>query len=502
MCNGTNERFTLARFPTKRVDAKTVGGHGSLVGLSEAWRRPPERLGFERPDDSASYSARSIPTMSDQLGLREVVAMGVGGLIGGGIFAVLGVAADIAGNAAFLAYLIAGVIAMASGYSYVRLTAHFHREGGSFTFIEHYTGNENVAGLVGWTLIVGYVGTMSMYAFAFGSFAAGLIVGTTDTWLRGALSVGIIVLFTGINLVGVRESGESEDILVYAKVVILFAFGFVGLWAIFVGHGPRPFVGGVFSKGLLAPIVSIGVIFVSFEGFQLLTYEYTDIEGGIDTMKKGIYLSITVSTVIYVLVAFVTTTVLSPEQILRSKETVLAVAASMLFTDPLIRRAAFVLVSLAALFSTTSAINATLFGTARLAHTVANEGALPQLFSFRNKQGVPTGSLVVTAGLTAVFTVLGTLEGIASFASIAFALVFGTVNYICLRAPEADRSPWIPALGLVGTVSFVLLILWHYLGTQPTMLYYVGGIFLTLAVLEVLYSERRRIEPVFRTRDR
>ena len=432
--------------------------------------------------------------MSEQLGLREVVAMGVGGLIGGGIFAVLGVAADIAGNAAFLAYLMAGVIAMASGYSYARLTAYFHQEGGSFTFVEHYTGNENVAGLVGWTLIVGYVGTMSMYAFAFGSFAAGLVVGTTDTWLRGALSVGIVVVFTGINLLGVRESGESEDVLVYAKVAILFAFGFVGLWAIFVGHGPRPFVGGVFSKGLLAPLVSIGVIFVSFEGFQLLTYEYTDVEGGIDTMETGIYLSIAISTVIYVLVAFVTTTVLSPEQILQSRETVLALAARMLFADPLIQQVAFVLVSLAALFSTTSAINATLFGTARLAHTVANEGALPQLFSYRNRKGVPTRSLVIIAGITAVFTVLGTLEGITSFASIAFALVFGTVNYICLRTSDVGRSPWIPGLGLVGTVSFVLLILWHYLRTRPTMLYYVGGIFLVLVVLELLYSERRRIE--------
>src|SRR6056297_3547707 len=165
--------------------------------------------------------------MSEQLGLREAVAMGVGGLIGGGIFAVLGVAAEIAGNAAFLAYLIAGGVAMASGYSYSRLTAHFDEEGGSFTFIEHYTGNETIAGLVGWTLIVGYVGTMAMYAFAFGSFAAYLLVGSSHTVLRGALSIGIIGLFTGVNVMGVRESGESQDILVYVKVAILLTFGLV-----------------------------------------------------------------------------------------------------------------------------------------------------------------------------------------------------------------------------------------------------------------------------------
>jgi amino acid transporter len=435
--------------------------------------------------------------MSEQLGLREVVAMGVGGLIGGGIFAVLGVAADIAGNAAFLAYLVAGGVAMASGYSYARLTAHLDEEGGSFTFVEHYTGNENVAGLVGWTLIVGYVGTMSMYAFAFGSFAADLLVGTSSTWLRGALSIGVIVVFTGVNLMGVRESGKSQDILVYIKVAILLAFGLVGLWTIFVGHRAQPFVGGLFSKGLFAPIVGIGAIFVSFEGFQLLSYEYTDIEGGIDTMEKGIYLSIAISTVVYVLISFVTTTILSPEQILQSKETVLAVAASMLFADPVIQRAAFFLVAIAALFSTTSAINATLFGTARLAHKIASKGELPQLFSFRNKNGVPTWSLVTIACLTATFTALGTLEEITSFASIAFALVFGTVNYICLRDSDIDRSPLIPGIGLLGTVTFVPLILWHYFRTQPTILYYVGGIFLALVVLELVYSERRRLGSPF-----
>jgi amino acid transporter len=99
---------------------------------------------------------------------------------------------------------------MASGYSYAWLMAHFDDEGGSFAFIEHYTGNENVAGLVGWTLIVGDIGTMAVYAFAFGSFAADLLVGTSGTWLRGALSIGIIVTFTSVNLLGVRESGESQ----------------------------------------------------------------------------------------------------------------------------------------------------------------------------------------------------------------------------------------------------------------------------------------------------
>jgi len=153
--------------------------------------------------------------MPERLGFREVVAMGVGGLIGGGIFAVLGIAVDIAGNAAFLSYLLAGAVALASGYSYAKLTASLHEEGGSFTFVEHYTERSNLAGLVGWTLVVGYVGTMAMYAYAFGSFGAGLLGLGDVPWARGAISIGVIALFTGVNLLGVRESGESQDVLVY-----------------------------------------------------------------------------------------------------------------------------------------------------------------------------------------------------------------------------------------------------------------------------------------------
>ena len=419
--------------------------------------------------------------------------MGVGGLIGGGIFAVLGIAVDIAGNAAFLSYALAGAIALATGYSYARLTAALGEEGGSFTFLEHYTDRPTLAGMAGWTIVVGYVGTMAMYAYAFGSFAAGLAGLGGAPWARGVISIGIVVLFTGINLLGVRESGESQDVLVYAKVAILLAFGAVGLATILWRPDVRLLPGGLLERGYVAPVVAIGAIFVSFEGFQLLTYEFGEIRGGVRTMERGIYASILVSTLIYVLVAVVTTSVLSAGEILRYRETVLAVAAASLFRNPLAIDAAYVLVSVAALFSTASAINATLFGTARLTHKIATEGALPRLFSFRNREGVPTWSLLVISALTVAFTALGTLEEITTFASIAFAVVFGVANYVCLRSGDVDRVAWIPAVGLVGTASFVPLILWHYLRTNPGVLLYVGGIAAVLLGLELLYFEPRRL---------
>lgn len=434
--------------------------------------------------------------MGDKLGLREVVAMGVGGLIGGGIFAVLGVATEISGNAAFLSYAVSGLIALASGYSYVKLTGHLKEEGGSFTFLEHYVSNKNIAGMVGWVLILGYIGTMAMYSFAFGAFTAELLrkAGIGFNLLRPLLSAGVMLVFLAVNLFGVKTSGESEDIMVYTKVLILLLFSLTGLWAILTRPELTFFSGGVFNYGFVSPVVAIGSVFVSFEGFQLLTYEYSEIEGGMETLKKGVLYSIAISTLIYVLVALVTTNLLRPEQIMHHKETVLAFAASRIFQSQLINSISFVLVSIAAIFSTASAINATLFGTARFSYKVATEDELPELFSFRNRKGVPSHSLYIITALTMAFTVLGSLEEITTFASLAFLAIFGTVNYISIRDSGLESNNLISGFGLVGTLAATVLLLQRLYTESFHMLVSIAGIFAALLVLEFLFFERESIE--------
>lgn len=432
--------------------------------------------------------------MAGELGFKEVVAMGVGGIIGGGIFAVLGVAASLSGNAAFVTYFVAGMIAFASGYSYVKLTGHLHEDGGSFTFLEHYTENKNIAGVVAWVLIVGYIGTMAMYAYAFGSFAAGIFGIDPSSVLRGLISVGIIGVFIGLNMFSVRETGRSEDLLVYAKVLILLMFSGAGLYAMFTRPELQFFTGGIFNHGLNSAIISIGAVFVSFEGWQLLTYEYSDIQGGIETLKKGVFASIAISVLIYVVVALVTTSLVSPAMILAHKETVLAFAAGKIFSNPIAVKMAVGLVSLAALFSTASAINATLFGTARFTHKIAVEKELPELFSFQNKKGIPTKSLLVIGVLTAIFTFIGSLEEITTFASVSFIAIFGVVNFVCLTDSDLEKNAWIPWFGLVGSMSALGLLIWHLYTRQTHVLVFLVTLYLVLFTAEILYFERGLIE--------
>jgi amino acid transporter len=432
--------------------------------------------------------------MSGKLGLKEVVAMGVGGIIGGGIFAVLGVAARISGNAAFLTYSAAGIIALLSGRSYWHITQKLKEEGGSFTFLEHYFDNHDIAGMVGWILIIGYIGTMAMYAYAFGSFAAGLFGLGAASIFRGIFSVSIITVFIWINYGGVKKTGGSENLLVYGKILILSLFCVAGIYGMLTKPTLNLFQQGIFNKGLISPIVGIGAIFVSFEGFQLLTYEYSEIENPSETIEKGILYSLIISTIIYLLVAFITTGLLTPEQIANHKETVLAFAAAQVFHSPLINQISYFLVSIAALFSTASAINATLFGTARLTHKIAKENELPQLFSFKNKEGIPTHSLLIVGIVTALFTIFGTLEKITTFASVSFVLIFGIVNYLSFKESETRNGRILAGFGVMGTLTALFLLLWHLFNQKLELLIFIAGLFGVLLLLETLYFERKVIE--------
>jgi len=428
-------------------------------------------------------------TRSGKLGLPEVVAMGVGGMVSGGIYAVLGIAMRQAGNAVPLSYLIAGVITLLTAYSYLKLTFHFGEHAGAFTFVEHLVDHPSLAAYTGWVLVVGYVGVMAMYAFAFGAYtltAARAVVGIElPQLLRPVISVAVVALFVGLNLSGVRETGLFEDIAVYLKIVVLLSLAGLGI-AFFQGD---PSSVEFFDEGYISPITGFAVIFVSYEGFQLLVYDYEDIENVEQVLPIGMYLAIVIAILIYVSVSFMATLQLTPEQLIAHEETALAAAVSNI---PLLGGIGFVLVILSAMKSTSSGINATLFGASRLVHEIASEGAIPRVFSFRNREGIPVYALVLMGGLTAAFAALGTLKQITEFGSVAFLIADAVANYVNLRlAAETGSYRVVPGLGLLGTVAAIPLVLNHLYRTDPGILLWIVGIFGALFLLEFFYLERR-----------
>ena len=165
-----------------------------------------------------------------KLGLKELIAIGVGGMIGGGIFSVLGMAVEISGNAAPIAFGLGSLIALAAGYSYVKLALTYHSDGASFTYLERaFPQNLNIAGVAGWTIIVGYIGTLSLYAYTFGAYGADLFGDQNTPLVRIFLTISVLLFFMIINLWGVKASGEIEDIVVYIKILILTCKEFINI---------------------------------------------------------------------------------------------------------------------------------------------------------------------------------------------------------------------------------------------------------------------------------
>ncbi len=379
------------------------------------------------------------------LTLKEVISMGVGGMVGGGIFSVLGLAIVQAGHAAPIAFAIGGVIAMLTGLSYAHLGVHFRSNGGSFTFLEHAFKNQHVAGIGGWLLLIGYVGTMALYSYTFGAYGAAMLGGDNETNpnMHHLLETLIMLIFLSINLYGVRASGRSELLLVTTKVLILFLFGIIGLF----NANPDHFL-PVFNQGYLGVLMGAALIFVAYEGFELIPNAVNEMENPGRNLKRGIIWSVAITTMIYVLVSLVAVGNLTADEVQKYKEYVLAVAA-----QPMLGQAGFLLIGLAALLSTASAINATLFGTARLGSVMSKEGTLPRAFSsFSRTSHVPWVSLIVITFVTLLFVNFANLTVISSFASSTFLLIFAAIN---LSAWKLRRT--LGEAGFTSTVLFPLM---------------------------------------------
>lgn len=418
----------------------------------------------------------------DQLGLTELIALGVGAMIGGGIFSVLGIAVGIAGHAAPLAFGLGSLVALAAGYSYVRLALGYRSDGASFTYLERaFPTHPNVAGIAGWIVVVGYIGTLALYAFTFGAYGAHLL-GRPDAMLvRVALSSGVLLFFAVVNLLGTGASGRVEDLVVYTKILLLALFAAVGF-----AHVRTAYLFPLFDRPVSSVFVAGAVIFVAFEGFQLITNAVLETHDPDRNIPRGIYGSIIVTSVIYVAVAFVALGNLSVAELMAAREYALARAGG-----PALGAAGAVLVDIAALLATSSAINATAFGASRMMAEMAVERRMPAAFSFRNRTQVPWIAVVALTGLALLFTSLGSLETIAAFSSLTFLLVstgVSVANYRLRR--ETGSRGWVVAVGIVLMLTTISQLGAHLWSDDRPTLVWVTVVFLTIAAVEIIFFER------------
>ncbi len=382
--------------------------------------------------------------MSHKLGLKELVAIGIGGMIGGGIFSVLGLLLKFAGPLSPLAFLWGGIVAMFSAYSYAKLSYWHPCLGGTIEYIYMGIKNKFVVRYVNALLWYGYVIMIALYAYAFGSYAAASLGFTEGTFhymiAQKLFAAGVLLAFMYVNLLGVGVMGKVEDLLVYAKVGILLFFAIIGIMRsnpslIFEEQWPT----------WIDLFIGANIIFLAYEGFGIIS------NAGLEARSKkelfwSFFIAVAIVTTIYVLIAYVAVTTMKPEMVAKYADYALGIVA-----EPILGKLGFALVAVAALLSTSSAINATIFGAARIAYFLGKEKKVTE-------EHVDISRLKKEVILTTVVALLiadfYTLENISLMGSIAFLLIYAAVNYVALKfSDKIGAKPLIPTLALLFTLS-------------------------------------------------
>jgi len=394
------------------------------------------------------------------MGLWSAVSIGIGGMIGAGIFSILGLSAQIAGHALYLSFIIAGAIALLCAYSYAKLGGRYPSAGGPVEFLIQGFGDGTLSGGLNILLWVGYLFALALYAKAFGGYAMTFLPADSPAFLLNILVSLVIIFFTAVNFIGAKAVGKSETFIVLVKVVILLVFvvsGFFFIDSSKLAFSNLPAVSNIFFGA--------GIVFLAYEGFGLITNTAEEMENPKKTLPKALFLAVLITLAIYVLVSLTVLGNLPISDIINAKDYALAAAA-----EPFLGKIGFVFISIAALFSTSSAINATLYGGANVSYTIAKKGELPKFFE-RKLWGKSTEGLFITSFFVLIFANFLELDGIAMLGSASFLLIYCAVNIAHLKLyKETGANRGIVIAAIASCITFFGVLVVYELNHSPLTL--------------------------------
>ena len=409
--------------------------------------------------------------MNKKIGLKEAISIGIGGMVGGGIFAVLGLAVSLAKGGTPIAFLFAGILALITSYSYVKLSQKYPDRGGTVKFINQGFGKTIFSGGINNLLWISYIIMLSLYASAFGSYAPNLLELTHNKTIDSHIyASAIIILATAINYYSIAVVGKIESYAVIIKLVILISFIFIGAYGL-IGN---PNVAQLSISQWETPINLFAggmVIFVAYEGFELIANAAPDIFNPEKNIPRAYYYSVIFVIILYIIIAFVTIGSLPFSKIATAQDYVLAEAAK-----PMLGKIGFSIITVAALISTFSAINASLYGGSKVNYEIAEDDELPHHF-LAKLWNQPIG-LMITAVATLILVNILQLESISTAGSVGFLLIFGVINLVGYRlSKETGSNKIIPLIGFVlCMIATVILINQQY--TSNTV-----GVLISIAII-------------------
>ena len=454
-----------------------------------------------------THSRRVSVTLSRGMGLMDVTMIGVGAMIGAGIFGLTGIAAGEAGPVGLLlAFFLNGIITSLTGLTYAELGAAIPEAGGGYLWVRHAL-SRFWGFFAGWISWFSHSVACSLYAIIFGTFFIELLklgniqfsetpvfLGMSAEDLAIKISALLVVaLFMYVNLKGASETGTVGNIVTIFKIVVLLilvGFGIKAMlnipnWPDHFLHDPSPF-----PRGIWGVFGAMGLTFVAFEGYEIIAQSGEELKDPGRNLPKAIFYSIIIVVAIYLLVAFVAVGALThaetgglPAWVYLGQEgdrAMIRLATHIMPYGTLI-------MILGGLASTISALNATVYSSSRVSFAMGRGGDLPALFGKVHPRNRTPHMAILFSGLLIAFMAIALpVADVASGASLTFLMLFllTNVSLIQLRKSQPDlerpfKVPWVPALPILAIavqgflavdllraspVAWATTILWIVLG--------------------------------------
>jgi amino acid transporter len=447
-------------------------------------QRPPSGDGGGMTEAATgAVEDRRTEEPTKALTVRGATVLGVGSMIGAGIFALLGEAGAVAGAAAWLSFLIGGVVAVLLGYVCVKLGTRYPSSGGLITYLVEGFGRGRLVGVASW---LGYIAAIvivgAMVVVSFGSYATALFVGNdAASWWHHLFITLIVVALVGLNLTGAKVVAAAQSLIVLGVLVVFGVFIWVTVKDADFSH--LAFSGYPSATKILA---AVALTFFAYLGFNVITFAAGDLRDPARDLPRAMYSALGITTTVYVLITIGVFGTLTVAQVIQYGERAIAEAAR-----PALGDAGYTVMAVAALLSTTGATNATLYASGNLTGMLAEERLFPGFFGPGSRLGAKAG-LLITGGLVLLVANLADLSAIASVGSavsLTIFLVVGLAGYR-LRRETGSNTPLVLAAMAVTVVVIVSFAVdtWR---TAPETFVAIVGILAFSVVLD--WWTRRRV---------
>jgi len=407
-------------------------------------------------------------------GVWSAVFLGIGSMVGAGIFIVIGQAGSMAGNIVWLSFVFGGIIALLSGYSLAKLAIRYQSRGGIVEYLVQGFGENNFSGSMSVMFYLSQLIAVAAVAKSFGTYSATFMANGDSMWVN-IFAVGIVAVFTIINLVGASIVAKSENFIVFIKLFILIIFAITALFTIqpkLLSVADIPPISGMFF--------AIGITFFAYQGFSVITNTVEDMNNPKKTMMKAMFIAILFVAVLYILTSVAVLGNLSLDEVIKTKDYALAAAAKPVFGEW-----GFKIMAATALLATASAINATLYAVADIGYTMAKDGNLPKEYEYNVYQSFE--GLIISAILIIPMILFFNLSEITTVAAIVMLVVQGTTHIAHLNViKETGAKLYLVVLAIFSMFGVAGITLYSTYKTMPQIAYYLIIAFALAYTIEFL----------------